>query len=53
MSRIDLVDTDGVTDDRAEPLQQIKAAFGFVPNMFRAAANSPAALQSLWGASVP
>ncbi|BBY50524.1 alkyl hydroperoxide reductase AhpD [Mycolicibacterium arabiense] len=49
MSRIDLVDTEGVTDDRAEPLEQIKAAFGFVPNMFRAAANSPAALQSLWG----
>ena len=49
MNRIDLVDTDSITDDRAESLQQIKAAFGFVPNMFRAASNSPAALKSLWG----
>ena len=49
VNRIDLVDVDGVTDDRAESLAQIKGAFGFVPNMFRAAANSPVALQSLWG----
>jgi len=49
MSRIDLVDTDGVTDTRADTLAEITSAFGFVPNMFRAAANSPAALQSLWG----
>ena len=40
MNRIDLVDVDGVTDDRAESLAQIKGAFGFVPNMFRAAASA-------------
>jgi uncharacterized peroxidase-related enzyme len=31
-------------------LQEIKTAFGTVPNMFRAVANSPAALKSMWGA---
>jgi uncharacterized peroxidase-related enzyme len=30
-------------------LDQIKGAFGVVPNMFKAVANSPAALQSMWG----
>ncbi len=31
-------------------LEQIQAAFGGVPHMFRAVSNSPAALQSMWGA---
>ena len=48
MTRIDLVDPDQVTDQRAETLAQIKGAFGLVPNMFRAVANSPAALTSMW-----
>jgi uncharacterized peroxidase-related enzyme len=31
-------------------LKQIHAAFGATPNMFKAMANSPAALKSMWGA---
>ncbi len=31
-------------------LTQIQQAFGSTPNMFQAVANSPAALQSMWGA---
>lgn len=31
-------------------LAQIHQAFGAMPNMFKAVANSPAALQSMWGA---
>jgi hypothetical protein len=27
----------------------MRGAFGMVPNMFKAVANSPAALQSMWG----
>jgi uncharacterized peroxidase-related enzyme len=30
-------------------LDEIKGAFGTVPNMFKAVANSPAALRSMWG----
>ncbi|MEQ1595187.1 MAG: carboxymuconolactone decarboxylase family protein [Casimicrobium sp.] len=30
-------------------LKQIHAAFGATPNMFKAVANSPAALKSMWG----
>ncbi|WP_410793208.1 carboxymuconolactone decarboxylase family protein [Kribbella sp. C-35] len=48
MTRIDLVDPDQITDQRAETLAEIKGAFGLVPNMFRAVANSPAALTSMW-----
>ncbi|MGZ3145882.1 carboxymuconolactone decarboxylase family protein [Lentzea chajnantorensis] len=48
MSRIELTDPDQITDERAETLAQIKGAFGLVPNMFRAVANSPAALRSMW-----
>jgi uncharacterized peroxidase-related enzyme len=48
MTRIDLVDPDRITDQRAETLSEIKGAFGLVPNMFRAVANSPAALSSMW-----
>ena len=31
-------------------LDQVHGAFGATPNMFRAVANSPAALQSMWAA---
>ena len=31
-------------------LTQINQAFGATPNMFKAVANSPAALQSMWAA---
>src|SRR3569833_1216273 len=48
MTRSDLVDPDQATDQRAETLAQSKGAFGLVPNMFRAGANSPAALTSMW-----
>jgi uncharacterized peroxidase-related enzyme len=48
MSRVELTNPDQITDDRAEILAQIKGAFGVVPNMFKAVAHSPAALQSMW-----
>ncbi|KQR75866.1 carboxymuconolactone decarboxylase family protein [Rhizobium sp. Leaf341] len=50
MSRITLIDPANATGQTSEQLAQIKGAFGMVPNMFKAAANSPAALSSLWGA---
>lgn len=49
MSRVQLIDSSNTTPDRAGTLGQIKQAFGTVPNMFRAVANSPAALASMWG----
>lgn len=49
MSRITLIDAADATGSVREQLGQIKAAFGIVPNMFKAAANSPAALASMWG----
>ena len=49
MSRIDLVTPDA-SPEAAPLLEQIHGAFGVVPNMFRAVANSPAALRSMWGA---
>lgn len=49
MSRINLVDPSAATGSATGHLGQIKSAFGMVPNMFRAVANSPAALASLWG----
>ncbi|MBL5972409.1 MAG: carboxymuconolactone decarboxylase [Candidatus Leucobacter sulfamidivorax] len=50
MSRVPLIDP-AEADDRVGPLLgRIDGAFGTVPNMFRAVANSPAALQSMWGA---
>lgn len=50
MPRITLVDPANATGQTYEQLAQIRSAFGMVPNMFKAAANSPAALTSLWGA---
>jgi uncharacterized peroxidase-related enzyme len=49
MTRITLIEPSSATGTTAEKLSEIKAAFGIVPNMFKAAANSPAALSSMWG----
>ncbi|MFK0274764.1 carboxymuconolactone decarboxylase family protein [Ensifer sp. NPDC090286] len=49
MSRINLVDPVSATGPSAELLGEIRSAFGVAPNMFRAVANSPAALGSMWG----
>lgn len=49
MAYVNLVDPNTATDTTAEHLAQIKGAFGMVPNMFKAVANSPAALASMWG----
>ena len=48
MSRIALVEPRTATGNVAGLLEQIHGAFGATPNMFRAVANSPAALQSMW-----
>lgn len=49
MSHVPLIDLTRTSADRAAVLSQIQQAFGTVPNMFRAVANSPAALRSMWG----
>ena len=49
MSRIELVNVATTQGEAAQVLEQIHGAFGVVPNMFRAVANSPAALRSMWG----
>ena len=49
MSRINLVDDTAATDETRALLSEIHRAFGATPNMFRAVANSPAALRSMWG----
>lgn len=50
MSRVPLINPNDTTPDRQAVLSQIHAAFGATPNMFKAVANSPAALKSMWGA---
>jgi len=50
MSRINLIDPVNPGNDTRPTLDAIRGAFGVVPNMFRAVANSPAALNSMWGA---
>jgi len=50
MSYVQLVDFKNTTPDRKAVLEQINGVFGVVPNMFKAVANSPAALNSMWGA---
>ena len=50
MSRIPLVNPADTTAERQAILSEIHAALGGTPNMFRAVANSPAALKSMWGA---
>lgn len=49
MARVPLIDPQSATTDRRELLDEITGAFGLAPNMFRAVANSPAALTSMWG----
>ncbi len=50
MSRIPLVDPSSAPAASQDLLRQIHGAFGATPNMFRAVANSPAALRSMWSA---
>jgi uncharacterized peroxidase-related enzyme len=50
MNRVPLIDRNHTTADRKALLDAIHGAFGTSPNMFRAVANSPAALKSMWGA---
>lgn len=49
MAQVKLVEPDASSKAIQPTLQQIHGAFGVVPNMFRAVANSPAALNSMWG----
>lgn len=48
MPRVPLVDPDQATADARPLLTEITSAFGVTPAMFRAVANSPAALQMMW-----
>lgn len=48
--RVPLVDRTAATGPVRTVLDQIHGAFGATPHMFRAVANSPAALQSMWAA---
>jgi len=50
MSRVPLIDPSTASAERKALLAQVHGAFGATPNMFKAVANSPAALQSMWGA---
>lgn len=50
MSRIALITREQAPAKSGALLDQVQAAFGATPNMFRAVANSPAALASMWAA---
>jgi uncharacterized peroxidase-related enzyme len=50
MTHVTLIDRDTATGSVRTQLDQIHGAFGVTPNMFRAVANSPAALSHMWGA---
>jgi len=50
MARVNLVEPTAASGEAATLLKEINQAFGVTPNMFRAVANSPAALKSMWGA---
>ena len=49
-ARVALIDHTAASGPARALLDQIHGAFGTTPNMFRAVANSPAALQSMWAA---
>ncbi len=49
MSRVQLINPTEATGERKQVLDQIQGAFGATPAMFRAVANSTAALKSMWG----
>jgi uncharacterized peroxidase-related enzyme len=48
MTTVHLVEHESATGSVKNQLDQIHATFGTVPTMFRAVANSPAALASMW-----
>ena len=48
MSRIPVVNTAAFSPDRKAVLDQVQAAFGATPNMFKTVAHSAAALKSMW-----
>lgn len=49
MTHVTLIDPASSSEAVKPVLDAIHGAFGAVPNMFRAVANSPAALNSMWG----
>jgi len=49
MNRVQLIAADHAAPKSKVLLDQITSAFGATPNMFRAVANSPAALGGMWG----
>ncbi|MBL8907166.1 MAG: peroxidase-related enzyme [Rhizobiales bacterium] len=49
MTHVNLIDPASSSAAVKPTLDKINGAFGVVPNMFRAVANSPAALSSMWG----
>ncbi len=49
-ARVSLLNASNAPAGSTAASAQIHAAFGTTPQMFRAVANSPAALQSMWGA---
>ena len=49
MSRIPLQTAASAPAASQALLGQVQSAFGATPNMFKAVANSPAALASMWG----
>ncbi len=50
MSRLPLLDTAAASPAAATVLRSVHQAFGNTPNMFKAVAHSPAALQMMWSA---
>lgn len=49
MNRVTLINSATASGDSHALLGQIQSAFGTVPAMFQAVANSPVALRSMWG----
>ena len=49
MPRVPLIDRNSASGDTRTVLDQVHAAFGVTPHMFRATANSSAALKAMWG----
>jgi uncharacterized peroxidase-related enzyme len=49
MNRVPLIDPAAAAPEVKRTLEQIGRALGATPAMFRAVANSPAALKSMWG----
>ncbi|AXX31784.1 peroxidase-related enzyme [Actinosynnema pretiosum subsp. pretiosum] len=48
MSRVKLIDAQTATGEAKPLLDQVTGAFGVTPAMFKAVANSPAALKMMW-----